>query len=462
MKHMLIDIRNRIEFLIGCGRNVPTVAKDIGRAPSTVRNELLNHRIGSDKGYGCSNRLCARFDECARTIFDGFGNRKRKCQHKCFKTCPDFLEDSCPRLARPPFVCNGCAKERECPLKKKYYIASVAQTEYESELSLSRTGVHPDEETIAKMNKALSPCVKNGQSPMAVKAANPELFGKYSKSTLYGWIADGLFSAKKHDLPFAGTRKKPHKKPVTKTNAKCRIGRTIKEMWEHLKLFGKKVTCELDTVIGSISGKVLFTMIFTDSELSLAFLRDQKTSQTCTRIFNMLWTLAGPDLFLALFEHILTDNGVEFSGPEMIENYRPDPEHNPTKLLPRGIHVWYADPYCSSQKPHIERFHNELRRILQKGTSFDPLTQEQIALALSHLNSYPRESLGWRTPYDVFVDRHGEEGKEFLAKLGIVRIPANQVTLHPFLLGSKYQKAADKAILRKNGVITTPMTEPQK
>ena len=67
-------------------------------------------------------------------------------------------------------------------------------------------------------------------------------------------------------------------------------------------------------------------MIFTDSELSLAFLRDQKTSQTCTRIFNMLWTLAGPDLF--------------------------------------------------------------------------------------------RESLGWRTPYDVFVDKHGEEGKEFLAKRG--------------------------------------------
>lgn len=297
---------------------------------------------------------------------------------------------------------------------------------------------------------------------MAVKAANPELFGNYAKSTLYGWIADGLFSAKKHDLPFAGTRKKPHKKPVTKTNAKCRIGRTIKEMRELLEGLGKKVTCELDTVIGSISGKVLFTMIFTDSELALAFLREQKTSQTCTRIFNMLWTLAGPALFRTLFEHIVTDNGTEFSDPGMIESYRPDPEHNPTKLLPRGIRVWYADPYCSSQKPHIERFHNELRRILQKGTSFDPLTQEQIALALSHLNSYPRESLGWRTPYDVFVEKHGDEGKAFLAKLGIVRIPANQVTLHPFLLGEKYQKAADRAILRKNGVAPAPKAEAKK
>ena len=146
----------------------------------------------------------------------------------------------------------------------------------------------------------------------------------------------------------------------------------------------------------------------------------------------------------------------------MIENCRPDPEHNPTKLLPRGVNVWFADPYCPSQKPHIERFHNELRRILQKGTSFDPLTQEQVALALAHLNSYPRESLGWRTPYDVFVEKHGEEGKAFLAKLGIVRIPENQVTLHPFLLGAKFQKAADRAILRKYGVTSAPKTESSK
>ena len=419
MKQMIIDERNRIEFLIGCGRTIPQTASELGRCPSTIRNKLVKHRVDSDKHYGCSNRLCAHFDECVRKVFSGFGERLAKNTPKCFRSRPSFREASCPRLARHPFVCNGCEKERGCALRKKFYIASVAQAQYETELRLSRTGVHPDEETVAKMNVALSPCVKNGQSPMAVKAANPELFGNCAKSTLYGWIADGLFSAKKHDLPFAGTRKKPHKKSVTKTNAKCRIGRTIKEMRELLKGLGKKVACELDTVIGSISGKVLFTMI-------------------------------------------VTDNGTEFSDPETIENYRPDPEHNPTKLLPRGIRVWYAGPHCSSQKPHIERFHNELRRILQKGTSFDPLTREQIALALSHLNSYPRESLGWRTPYDVFVEKHGDEGKAFLAKLGIVRIPANQVTLHPFLLGEKFQKAADRAILRENGAVHAPKAEAKK
>jgi IS30 family transposase len=224
-------------------------------------------------------------------------------------------------------------------------------------------------------------------------------------------------------------------------------------MWEWLKHNSDIVPCELDTVIGSISGKVLFTMIFPDTGLALAFLRNEKTAQTCTRIFNMLWRIAGPDFFVRLFRAILTDNGPEFSEPEMIEKYRPDPEHNPTKLLPRGVNVWFCDPYCSSQKPHIERFHNELRRILQKGTSFDSLTQEQINLALSHLNSYSRESLGGKTPYDLFIEKYGVQGKTFLDAINIVRIPSNQVTLHPFLLGQKYQRAADKAILKKNGVI---------
>ena len=107
----------------------------------------------------------------------------------------------------------------------------------------------------------------------------------------------------------------------------------------------------------------------------------------------MLWELAGPKLFRRLFAVVLPDNGPEFSDPKIIEKYRPDPVHNSTKLVPRGIKVFFCDPYCSSQKPHVERVHIELRRI-----------------------------------------------------------PANEVTLHPFLLGERFQRIADKAVLRKNGI----------
>ena len=123
------------------------------------------------------------------------------------------------------------------------------------------------------------------------------------------------------------------------------------------------------------------------------------------------------------------------------------------------MRVFYCDPYCSCQKPHIERFHLDLRRILQKGVSFNPLSQEQVNLIMSHLNSYPRPSLGGRTPHDLFVEEFGDEGKRFLDKLGIVRIPQGQVTLHPFLLGRKFQKAAEMAVLKKNGVFESKKTE---
>ena len=453
MQHMRLANRQRLGFLASLGWTMRRISEDMGWSAQTIANELLCRRVDSDKRHGCSNRLCAHYEECRLESYTATGKGLRKNQTKCFETCPSFREASCHRLARPPFVCNGCEKEHNCPMRKKFYIPEAAQANYEGTLRNSRTGIHPDEKKVKAMDDVISPALKRGQSATAVVRANPETFKGVARSTLYGYIRDGLFTAKGSDMPFAGRSRKPHKKPETKTTAKCRVGRTIREMREWLKLHAGVVPCELDTVIGSISGKVLFTMIFPDTGLALAFLRQEKTAQTCTRIFNMLWRVAGPALFARLFRAILTDNGTEFSDPEMIEKYRPDPEHNPTKLLPRGVKVWFCDPYCSSQKPHIERFHNDLRRILQKGTSFDPLTQEQICLALSHLNSYPRESLGGRTPYDVFVERHGAEGKAFLNALGIVRIPSNQVTLHPFLLGQKYQRAADRAILKKNGVI---------
>ena len=71
---------------------------------------------------------------------------------------------------------------------------------------------------------------------------------------------------------------------------------------------------------------------------------------------------------------------------------------------------------------------------------------------MSHVNSLTRDTLGGKCAYDSFVEEFGDEGRRFLDALGIRRIPANEVTLHPFLLGEKFQRIADKAVLRKNGI----------
>ena len=108
MKQMQIADRNRLEFLVTLGWPLPKIAADLGRSPSTIRNELLGHRLGSDKRYGCSNRLCAHFDDCRRKTFSAHGEVMKKNSSGCFESCPDFREASCSRLVKPPFVCNGC------------------------------------------------------------------------------------------------------------------------------------------------------------------------------------------------------------------------------------------------------------------------------------------------------------------------------------------------------------------
>ena len=95
MKHMGQDERNRIEFSLGCRMSVADIAKALGRSESTISRELLNRRIDCDKHYGCSNRLCARFDECQRMIFNGFKEVRRKNTPGCFESCPDFCEAVC-------------------------------------------------------------------------------------------------------------------------------------------------------------------------------------------------------------------------------------------------------------------------------------------------------------------------------------------------------------------------------
>ena len=459
---MTIDERKRIDFLLQLRWTPVQIAREMGRSKSTILHEIINRSVACDRGYRCSNRICALFDACQR--IKGYGRdakRSFRCTPRCFEVCPDFVERTCARLDVPSRVCNGCADLKSCPMMKRLYVADGAQANRDSLLRDSRTGIHPDADALARMNAVLSPCIMRGQSVRNVIANNRDAFGTVKERTVYGYIAGGLFDAKRGDLPEACSRRPRKARPATKTDARCRAGRNYRMFLEFCRVNDVTEWTELDTVVGRVGGKVLFTMILPGG-LMLAFLRDRRSSQTCTRIFNMLWEKAGRELFQRLFFVILTDNGKEFSDPDMIERWRSDPEHNPTKLLPRGIHLFYCDSYCPSQKPHVEREHREVRRILERGVSFDTLCQDDVNLVMSHVASYTRGILDDKTPYDMFTEKFGEPGRKLLDALGIVKIPENEVTLDPILLGAKFKRHADRVILRKAGAIPTKNTEERK
>ena len=69
--------------------------------------------------------------------------------------------------------------------------------------------------------------------------------------------------------------------------------------------------------------------------------------------------------------------------------------------------------------------------VLPKGTSFDNLSQTDVNLMMSHVNSYSRPVLNDKSPFDLFAFAYGPD---ILGKLGISSIPPNEIILKPTLI----------------------------
>ena len=207
-----------------------------------------------------------------------------------------------------------------------------------------------------------------------------------------------------------------------KVDKSCRTNRTYQHYLEFCASHPDLPVTEMDSVEGKKGGKVLLTLHFVKAELMLAFLRDSNDSQSVIDIIEKLYLELRPDIFMNLMPLLLTDNGSEFSNPKAMEF---DSQGN------RRTHIFYCDPSAPGQKGSAERNHELIRYVLPKGTSLDDLTQADINLLMDHVNSYSRESLGNKCPYDMFKFLYGEN---ILSLLGCHKIDPNDVTLTPALL----------------------------
>lgn len=246
-----------------------------------------------------------------------------------------------------------------------------------------------------------------------------------SESTLYRLINYNLFSARNIDLPRKVKYSRRKKTKVFKVDKSCRLNRTYDDYLKYLEKHPDLPVTQMDTVEGSKGGKVLLTIHFVNAEFMIAFLRDSNNSQSVIDIFERLYLELRCDVFMSMMPIILTDNGSEFSNPKAIEYDRQGNQRT---------HVFYCNASSPGQKGSIEKNHELIRYVLPKGTSFDNLTQEDITLLMDHINSYSRESLGNKCPYDAFEFFYDAS---ILQALNCHRIPPNEVNLTPALLKSK-------------------------
>ena len=425
--YITYEERMEIENCLHNGKSFGQIAKELGKDRSTISREIRKHSVIERTGYGANGyNACTHREECTKVhVCSGDCHRQAlkycKLCNCCNDNCLEFEEQVCVTRFKPPYVCNSCSERNRCTLEKTMYYAVKAHSTAQAHISESRRGILTSEQELNRLNAFVTPLILQGQSIHQIYINYADAL-MCSEKTLYNYIDHGFFDARNIDLPRKVRYRPRKKKQEFKVDRGCYIGRSYTEYQQYLVKNPEVNTVQMDSVLGTVGGKVLLTIHFTDTNFMLAYLREANTSQSVIDVFDYLYLKLGRTLFLKLFPLVLTDRGSEFSNPRMIE------------VTPDGLkrtNVFYCDPGAPYQKGAIENNHELVRRILPKGHSFDKLTQADIDRMMNHINSYRRPKLGDKSPFEAFAFHHG---KELFEKLGLAPVEPGCVILKPRLL----------------------------
>lgn len=415
-KHLTLDDRLIIERELFFNSSFKKIAKLINKDCTTISKEIRNHIM-----YRNSGAVGRPFFDCVNRYNCPYKIKGVRCNTKM---CPHYKKEVCFKLSKPPYVCNGCPKRNVCTLSKQLYNAAYANREYKENLIETRSGIVINQNEINNLNDILVPLVsERGQSIHQAYINNSNKI-MYSEKTIYKIIDLGLLEVRNIDLPRkVRFRQKVKNNTTYKIDKECFTNRKYEDFIEYLNINPDTSIVQMDTVIGKQGGKCLLTIHFVNTSFMLAFLREHNDAQSVIDIFNNIQNTLSIDKFKELFPLILTDNGSEFSNPTGIEF--------DMKTGELRTQIFYCHPSSPFEKGSCEVNHELLRRILPKGTSFDNLTQEDINLIMSHINSYKRKKLNNESPHSVFSKLYGEDT---INKLGIIEIEPNEVSLSQKLI----------------------------
>ncbi len=143
---------------------------------------------------------------------------------------------------------------------------------------------------------------------------------------------------------------------------------------------------EADTVIGKGHKGAIVTLAERRSRLYLAMPIARKTAElTSAAVITLLATFRD-------YVHTITyDNGREFSAHNIIAE----------KLDCKG---YFARPYHSWERGLNEQSNGLLRRYFPKGMALDKVTTTEVFNAVDKINNRPRKCLGYKTPWQVFLE----------------------------------------------------------
>ncbi|MBQ3302649.1 MAG: helix-turn-helix domain-containing protein [Eggerthellaceae bacterium] len=438
-KHLSKENREAIESGVRNGDSARAIARRIDVSPSTVTREVKAHRTVREKRASQADRAsakCARYASCQASgtacaeCSTRFTNCKRCRTRRCWLSCPDFELRMCEETEKWPYVCpGGCPKRGWCALPKCSYDAGDAHGAYKETLSSSRSGICCTQEELDAMNAIVVPLAKQGQSFEAIWAEHAgELPVCVRSAYKYQELnAVGLTSL---DMP-RKARLLPRKRPEAVGAGRERVDRTGRtyDDFNRLPVGDKARVVQGDSVEGydwNTSDILSLHLVAHTFQIYLKKAAKSSPAPVVAWLDAIERELGSPEAFEEVFGIMLLDRGAEFDDWAGMER----------SCLVEGARrcrVFYCDAQNSNQKSPAERNHEQLRRILPKKRSdFDKLSVWDVAVCCSHVNSYPlaRKSGAFR-PIEAAA---ALIPRRLLDALGIERVPADEVTLKPYLM----------------------------
>ena len=415
-KHLSFSDRLSLEKGLDNNASRCSLGKVLNKDKSTICKEIKNHATlvpFSRQGLSSKGTYdCIHIEQCGYHAF-------------CPKACAKRSPIPCKRKDSPSGVCNGCSKRSSCKLTKKIYSAQTAQEEYEYALRDSRIGWNLTYHAAKELADLLKPLLQAGQSLAHILMNHPEI--PYSEKTLYTYIGEGAlreFGITNMDLRKKVGRKMTKKKrQIYKPRKDNRYlkGRTYLDYQNHMAQHPDASVVEMDTIYNNGSqGPFIQTFQFVKYHYMKGIYHDAKTSEEMVNGLRQLYDELGERDFKKLVNVILTDRGPEFSKVEEMEAL--------------GCKVFYCDSMASWQKPHVENNHILFRYICPKEKDLKKLglqSQTDVDLIFSHVNSYRREQLHGKSPYEVFEFFYS---KQIMDRLNIKKIDPDNIYLKPDLI----------------------------
>ena len=422
-KHMDLHDRIVIEKELMNHGSFKSIARILGKDCTTISKEV---RKNSPEKKICSRgrtfNNCIHRNDCERSgvCQTCTNDRLRLCRSCicCRDECEKFVEEICPSLSKPPYVCNGCRRFQKCRLMKKIYHAQQADSQYRKRLVDSRRGFNVDEDDISRLNAILTPLISDHKQSIHHVYINHADELMMSERSLYKLIDQGVLEVRNIDLPRqVRFRRRKHISRDYKVDKHCLEGRRYEDFLAFMKEHADLPIAEMDTVEGKRGTGCLLTLHLTNCSFMIAYKREFNDSRSVTDIFNQLYESLGREVFMKLFPVILTDNGSEFSNPRAIE-FDNDGR--------RRTYVFYCHPSSPFEKGSCEVNHELIRKFIPKGESMESRTQKDISLMMSHIDSYARAKLNDKCPVALFSILYSEE---VMSKLSISRIAPDAIKL---------------------------------